>query len=73
MFLKSNFLTESFQGLRKEILMPTMLAIIVASISSFLSYKFFKEYSLILSAVSSLLVWGAVYYFIKNMLRDLRP
>ena len=53
--------------------MPTMLAIIAASISSFLTYKFLKEYSFILSAVSSLLVWGAVYYFIKNMLRDLRP
>ena len=53
--------------------MPTMLAIIVASISSFLAYKFSKEYSFILSAVLSLLVWGAVYYFIKQMLRDLRP
>lgn len=53
--------------------MPTMLAIIVASISSFLAYKFLKEYSLILSAVFSVLVWGAVYYFVKKVLRDLRP
>ena len=53
--------------------MPTMLAMIAASISSFLAYKFLKEYSFILSAVFSVLVWGVVYYHIKKMLRDLRP
>ena len=53
--------------------MPTMLAIIVASISSFLAHKFLKEYSFVFSAVFSVLVWGVVYYFMKKMLRDLRP
>lgn len=53
--------------------MPTMLAMIAASISSFLAYKFLKEYSFILGGVVSFLIWGAVYYFIKRMLRDLRP
>jgi hypothetical protein len=53
--------------------MSTMLAIIVAGISSFLAHKFLKEYSFIFSALFSGLLWGVVYYFVKRMLGDLRP
>lgn len=53
--------------------MPTMLAMIAASISSFLAYKFLKEYSFILGGIFSFLIWGAVYYFMKKVLSDLRP
>ena len=63
----------SANGSKKEIFMPTMLAIIVASISSFLAHKFLKEYSPIFSAIFSALLWGVVYYIMKKMLRDLRP
>ena len=63
----------SNNGWRKEIFMPTMAAILVASISSFLTHKFLKEYSFIFSAIFSGLLWGVVYYFTKRMLRDLRP
>ena len=64
---------KSHNGSRKEIFMSTMLAIIVASISSFLAHKFLKEYSFIFSALFSGLLWGVVYYFVKRMLGDLRP
>jgi hypothetical protein len=63
----------SLNGSGMEIFMSTMLAIIVAGISSFLAHKFLKEYSFIFSAVFSGLLWGVVYYFVKRMLGDLRP
>ncbi len=53
--------------------MPTFLALIVASISGSLAFKFLREYSPILGAIVCFVVWGIVYFYIKKAMKDLRP
>jgi len=53
--------------------MPTLLALIAASISGFLAFKFLREYSPILGGIVCFIIWGVVYFFVKKTMRDLRP
>ncbi len=53
--------------------MPTLLAIICASISGFLAFKLLRGYSPILAAIICFVLWGGVYYYVKKSMKDLRP
>ena len=52
--------------------MPTLLALISAGIASFVGYRLLHGYSTVLGVLVSVLLWGAVYYFVKKILADLK-
>ncbi len=53
--------------------MPTLLALVSASISGFLAFKLLREYSPLLGGMVCFVLWGGVYFYVKKLMRDLRP
>ncbi len=53
--------------------MPTLVAMIAASIAGYLASRFLGDFSAILGGVVSFLLWVLVFYFMKRFLGRIRP